>query len=161
MQDLRFTKVLSRFSCWIIALILTAFGLLTTSCQSKEARLQAKSQLKGEEIIRQLITELQDIHSREELVTASSKLKALFNDLVDVIIQAREQAAERAGNKTLAINPEQSQKQMTILSQQLQVELARIYILEGGRALTETAQAKALNRLDLLEKRSKGQTYSR
>jgi hypothetical protein len=102
----------------------------------------------GEGVIRSLIQELQGIHSREQLVAASGRLQRQFDRLVNVIIAAEEFCYSHPGfdkGEFLQLNHE--------LSDQLRIELNRLYRFEGGRQIIEKCQEKALHRLDAFEKK--------
>ncbi|MBS0615863.1 MAG: hypothetical protein JSR58_04850 [Verrucomicrobia bacterium] len=93
----------------------------------------------GEAIARALVDELQEVENRQDLLKASPKLKKLFEQLVDLMIAARNAQME-------------PQLDSTEMSQVLQAELKRIYRMEGGREVIEKAQKEALLRLDAFER---------
>jgi len=95
----------------------------------------------GNEISRQLIIELKQIRSRDDLPQHSMKLQELFNCLVDTILRAEEFRNE---------HPEEffdndADRELTT-SDQLRIELNRVMHLEGGREVIEKAQAEALEK---------------
>jgi hypothetical protein len=99
----------------------------------------------GESQCRALVDELQAIHDRDELLRAVPKIKKSFEDLVALMIRAREFQEEHP-DESLPLISENS------FSNKLQQELRRIYTLEGGREIMEGAQQEALVRLDAFER---------
>lgn len=101
----------------------------------------------GESRCKELIETLQKIHNRDELVRAEPLLKKKFEDLVNLMIRAREfQENHPDEEPSLPLSSE------NIRSAQLEEELRRIYALEGGREIIERAQQEALVRLDAAER---------
>lgn len=125
-------------STFLVTLLLTGCG----------PRSQEDFREEGEGLTRSLIQELQAIHTREQLLMASSRLQRLFDQLVNSMIAAEE---------FHALHPEQDKGELTQrnhdLSDQLRLELNRLYRLEGGRQMIEKCQENALHRLDACEKR--------
>jgi hypothetical protein len=102
----------------------------------------------GEGVTRSLIQDLKAIHTREQLIAASGKLQRQFDRLVSLMIAAEEfSVAHPELNKGELIGQNRE------LSDQLRVEMNRIYRLEGGRQMIEKCQEKALHRLDAFKKR--------
>jgi hypothetical protein len=100
----------------------------------------------GEGVMRALIEELQAIHNREQLLAASGRLQKQFDRLVDIMIAAKEFSRSHPDlEKEESIQHE--------LSDQLRIELNRLYQLEGGRQIIEKSQEKALHRLDAFEQK--------
>ncbi len=93
----------------------------------------------GESICRALVEELQEVESRQDLLKAAPRIKQHFEDLVDLMIAARNSQV-------------QPQVDSTEMSQVLQAELKRIYRMEGGREVIEKAQKESLLRLDVFER---------
>jgi hypothetical protein len=109
-------------------------------------------QEEGEGVIRSLIQELKAIHTRDELIAAQGRLQRQFDRLVSIMIAAEEFSLSHAeqGKGEVPANHD--------LSDQLRVELNRLYRLEGGRQIIEKCQEKALYRLDAFQRRhAKGQ----
>ncbi len=107
----------------------------------------------GEGVIRSLIQELQAIHTREQLLHAAPKLQKQFDRLVTIMMAAEE---------FVAAHPDLDKGDMQQnheLSDQLRIELNRLYRLEGGRQIIEKCQEKALNRLDAFEKKMAKQQH--
>jgi len=124
---------------WLCLLLL----LVGCSPTSKE-----DFQYEGEAICRQLVEELKKVQSREELIKAAPKLKGRFNELVDLMIEAR--VYEQQHEEEFDVIPQASET-----SQQLLTELKRVYQLEAGRETIEKAQKEALLKLDAYEARRK------
>ena len=99
-------------------------------------------------ISKKLSTELSHIHTREDLVTSSSKLKRQFDELVDTIIAAREYQQKHSD-----IDMQDISRSNHLASDALREELNRVYRIEGCRQIIEKCQENALNRLDAFEKR--------
>lgn len=104
----------------------------------------------GSEKIVQLIKELKAVHTREQLAAASPRLKRLFNDLIDVMIAAR-QFHEKHPEADLS---EPTPRTLS-LSYQLRQEIERLYEIDGCREIIEKCQEEALFRLDTFEKKLK------
>ncbi|MBS0272688.1 MAG: hypothetical protein JSR85_08615 [Proteobacteria bacterium] len=125
---------------------LIALFLIASSCGSRSLD---DFEEEGEGVTRSLIQELKAIHTRDQLLVASSRLQRQFDRLVTIIIAAEEFSLshpelEKGGG--MRHNHE--------LSDQLRVELNRLYRLEGGRQMIEKCEEKALHRLDAFQKRS-------
>lgn len=103
-------------------------------------------QREGESICRDLTRELKKIQTREELVKAAPKLKAKFDKLVDLMIEAR--AFQRESEEVF--DPISNHSEVSRL---LLCELRRIYQLEAGRETIEKTQKEALLRLDAFERK--------
>jgi len=99
----------------------------------------------GEKISKRLITDLQKIQTREDLIDKETLLKHRFISLVDVMIAAREFQEEHPNAAVPEVDEE--------LSESLCLELQRVCSLEGGRDLIEASQREALIRLDAFEKK--------
>jgi hypothetical protein len=106
----------------------------------------------GEALSRQLMENLQNIRTREEVVKAVPRLKHDFEKLVDLMIEARRFQEEE---------PFEPDTSNTEVSELLREELKRVYKIEGGREMIEKAQKEALIRLDAFERalKKKRTTY--
>lgn len=102
----------------------------------------------GEGVTRSLVKELSVIRTRSELLKAVPRLQKLFNNLIDVMIAARE-----FQEKSSKFDPIEWTYHNHELSDQLRIELNRVYALEGTREIIEKCQEQALHRLDAFEKR--------
>ena len=114
--------------------------LLLTGCG---ARSLDDFEEEGEGVIRSLVQELQAIHTREQLLAATGIIRRHFDRLVDIMIAAQEYRKshpEIDKNELLGANHE--------LSDQLRIELNRLYKLEGGIQIIEKCQEKGLHKLD-------------
>ena len=115
------------------------FILVLTGCHSSSLD---DYQEEGEAVIRSLIQELKKIHTRHELVRATPSLQKLFDRLVSVMVAAEEfrlSHQESIKGSEVRVNHD--------LSDQLRVELNRIYRLEGGRQIIEKCQERGLCRI--------------
>lgn len=96
----------------------------------------------GEGVMRSLIEELRNIHSRNQLIASSGRLKRHYDRLVDIMIAAQNFRDNHPGlDKGVFSGPNHE------LSDQLRIELNRIYQIEGGRQIIEKCEQNALNRL--------------
>lgn len=96
-------------------------------------------------VITQLVTELREIRSRDDLVQHQHALERIFDQLVDVIINAEQfKDSHPEAVRTFAGD--------NGLSEELRLELNRILHMEGGRDVLEKAQEKAVTRLENAEK---------
>ncbi len=87
----------------------------------------------GEAQTRKLARDLRAIETKEELQKAVPKLKKRFNQIADLLVEARSFPKEE-GEPSAA-------------SEELFAELARLYEWPGGRELIESAQTEAVHRL--------------
>ncbi len=106
----------------------------------------ADFQKEGEAVCRNLIEELKEIETREDLVKAAPHLRVYFEKLVDLMIGARQYLKDSEEVVDLA-------EPRSEVSQALAEELRRIYQMESGRDVIEKAQKEALLRLDAFESR--------
>lgn len=105
-------------------------------------------QREGEAVSRELLKDLQQIQTVDDLTASFPLLKKRFSDLVDVIIQARlfqEETQEVLDPDALDLS----------FNELLMIELKRIYQMERGREIIEKAQREPLNRLDSFERKVK------
>jgi hypothetical protein len=119
--------------------------LLLTSCGPKNLE-DYKEEGKG--VTRSLIQELRHIRNRDELLAAHHLLQKRFDQLVSIIIAAREFQHKYPDWETHELSLLDHE-----LSDKLRVELNRLYQIEGGRQIIEKYQEMALNRLDACEKK--------
>lgn len=122
---------------------LACFSLCACSPSSNEDYREA-----GRSINRTLTKELQSIHSHDELVQKLPKLEKLFSRLADVMIGARKFQLTHIQSASLPLTKEDQQ-----ISDQLRVELNRIFIIPRGKELVERSQQQALDKLDRFEHR--------
>jgi Tfp pilus assembly protein PilP len=99
----------------------------------------------GESRCRALIEEMQRIQDRDQLTRAAPALKKHFEDIVVLMIHARE-FQESHPDEALPPIAENS------TSSALEEELRRIYAMESGREIVEGAEHEALVRLDAFER---------
>ena len=123
----------------------TVLSLLFFSCG---ARSLEDFRDEGEALSTLLVKELSHIHTREQLLQASPRLKQLFGALVDVIIAAHEYREHKNVKDTLEFT-----SQSLYVSECLRTELNRVYQIEGARRIVEKCQEHALHRLDGYEKK--------
>lgn len=129
---------MSRLFFFIMLVFLTACGSRSLDDFREE----------GEGITRSLIKELESIRNRQELLQAAPRLQKRFDSLVDVMIRSKEYK-EKYSKIDLLDLPKKDHE----LSDQLRVELNRIYNMEGGRKIIEKCQEVSLHRLDAFEKK--------
>lgn len=117
--------------------------LFLTSCSAKSPEhFLARSRA----INLELIQDLQQVDDLDSLVEVLPALQRHFNDLVEVMIEAKKwqikhKTTWRPGEEDLMI------------SQQLALELTRVYSIPTARVLIEKSQETALLTLDAFEKR--------
>ena len=119
--------------------------LLLWGCSPNSAQ---EFQKEGETLCRSLVLELQKIEDREHLLAAEPKLKRQFEDLIDLIIEAREFQQKRFEDEA----PHELALEQNCFEAALEAQLRRIYTMEGGREVIERAQQEALVRLDAYER---------
>jgi len=112
--------------------------LLLCSCSSHTLEDYREE---GEGLTHALLETFQSIHTKEQLIAYLPRLQNLFDQLAEVMLAA----------ETLKqLHPELEDKEVAFqseLSDQLCVELNRLYQMESGRALIEKSQETALQRL--------------
>lgn len=89
--------------------------------------------VEGEAETKKLAEELRAVGSKEELQRSLPKLRKRFNKIADLLIEAKD-------------FPKQ-EMQPSFASEQLFVELARLYEMPRGRELIESAEMEALQKL--------------
>jgi hypothetical protein len=104
-------------------------------------------QQEGKARCRSLLTDLQKIENREQLLASQPKLKKHFETMIDLIIEARE-----FQQKHLEEGESENDDRTNTAEADLQEELRRIYAIEGGREIVERSQQEALVRLDAYER---------
>jgi hypothetical protein len=92
--------------------------------------------LEGEAETKKLAFELRKMETKEELIRAVPKLKKRFNRIADLLIQAHE------------FRKEEISKEPTLASEELFIELARLYEIPGAKEVIEGAQKEAVSKLD-------------
>lgn len=122
----------------IILLLLTGCG----PSSSEDFKEQGKS------LTHKLLAELEPINSREEILKIAPRLQKIFDEMVSVMIAAREFTEKHPKMGESDLNDADHE-----LSEQLRLELNRIYKIDGCREVVEKAQRQALQRLDIFEKR--------
>jgi hypothetical protein len=125
--------------------IITFFTLFFCSCGSRSLE---DFREEGEAISTLLVKELNRVHTRDQLLQSSPKLKQLFGSLVDVIIAAHEYREHQDSIETLEFS-----SQSLYVSECLRAELNRVYQVEGARSIVEKCQEHALHRLDGYKKK--------
>ncbi len=132
---------------WMYHSFLLIVLILCCGCGS---RSQEDFQRDGQRIAIAITQELQKIHSRDELATAGPQLTKLFDDLVDVMMAARQYHHQHPWTEIAELPRDAEQ-----VNVRLQSELARVCRLEGGRDALEKYQEPSLIRLDAFQKRLK------
>ena len=92
--------------------------------------------IEGEAQTRKLAEELQAIESKEDLQKALPELKKRFNKIADLLVDVKK-------------FPKKGSLEESFASEQLFIELARIYEMPGGRELVESSQRHAIHKLVL------------
>src|SRR5262249_39629795 len=104
--------------------------LLVVGCEPSVRQRQERAQARAEA----LLEELQAVRRRDQLTVAQPRIERLYTQLAQELV-----ALEQAGGA----EPQPTSP----MSVQLREELQRLYAMEGGRELIETAQEKALQLL--------------
>ncbi|MCE5293594.1 MAG: hypothetical protein LLF94_03135 [Chlamydiales bacterium] len=120
--------------------------LLLVSCSSKSPEYFLAQ---GQQVKRELLSELEGIDDIDTLLKASPRLQMLFNQLVEVMIEAKKW---QNSHKTAAW---QMSDDDSLLSQQIAQELSRIYEMPSAQSLIEKTQEIALLKLDSAVNRKK------
>lgn len=93
---------------------------------------------KSIKILKELLFQLDNIHTINELLDRELILQRQFEKLVDLIIEAKKLQIDKTDNEEL--------------SNSLQKSMERIYQIDGGQEIMEHLQCNALQRLDRFEK---------
>lgn len=126
----------------------STFGIaLFLSCSSPSPESFREE---GNAITKTLIKELQQIHSRDELVQRTETLEELYHRLVEAMIAARKFQESNPDARPFPLSASDRQ-----LSDKLRNELARLYSIPGARKIIEASQRPSLNKLDVFEKQLK------
>lgn len=92
---------------------------------------------KGQVKLKELLCELKKIKNRDQLIDASPRLSACYEEIADLMIKAE---------KIKEPDEELSEKNHE-LNDRVRLELFRVYRLEGGKEILEKCQKKALEKL--------------
>lgn len=87
----------------------------------------------GEAQTKKLVKELRSIETKEELQKKLPSLRKRFNQIAELLIEAQKVPYQEC--------------EPSAASEELFIELARLYEMPGGRELIETAQSQAVLRL--------------
>jgi len=104
-------------------------------------------------VMKQIVNELTKIKSKEKLMESSNKLKKLYLEWADNMIQAKEFKDLHPYQEIPELSPKDKQ-----LNLKLEAELQRLRSIEGGWDVLEKCQQDALNKLleyDLQRKRDR------
>lgn len=119
--------------------------LISTGCSPRSLQDYKEE---GEGVVRTLVEELKAIRSRDELLSASGRLRRHFDRLAEIMVSAEEHRREHALSET-----DECYVPNRELSDQLREELNRLYRIQGGRQIIEKCQEQALHRLDAYQKK--------
>ena len=109
---------------YFFLLLLTACGPMTQDDLSSEASTQCTK----------LTQILREIDNKDDLIKNLPKIKKRYDKIADLVIQVRE-------------IPDKTEKEPSGASDDLFVELARLYEIPGCRELIESVQMDAIHRL--------------
>ncbi len=115
--------------------------LLLVLCVGCASRSVDDYQSEGEAIQRSLVKELKKVQSVEQLRERAPRLRHHFNDLVELMIEARKNIRGEA-----VVHDSR-------WSDALRGEMIRLYELEGAREVMESAEREALTKLDRFEEK--------
>lgn len=93
---------------------------------------------KSTKILKELLFQLEGIHTINELLDKEIILQRQFEKLVDLMIEAKKMQVDKIDNEEL--------------SNSLQKSMQRIYQIDGGQEIIEHLQCSSLQRLDRFEK---------
>jgi len=130
---------LNRFFVFVFSMI-----LLLSSCSSPSLEDYRDE---GRGMTKKITKELQKIRTRDQLAAAAPKLQKLFDQMADLMIAAQEHKQKNSKEELTEMA-----KIDHDLSDSLRFELDRIYYIDGGRAIIEKAQERALSRIEAYEK---------
>ena len=123
----------------------TLFLSLSVACSTKSPHY---FQSRGRNITSQLVEELEEVHDLEDLIEALPRLQRLFDELTDVMIEARKWQIKEG------VLWDPSDEDVS-LSGALCDECTRIFTIPAARDLVEKSQERALERLDAFETKLK------
>ncbi|MBS0654155.1 MAG: hypothetical protein JSR46_00100 [Verrucomicrobia bacterium] len=124
-----------------LALHLVVCIALCVGCSTKSPLY---FQTKGRVVTSQLLEHLEDVHDLDDLIEILPRLQMLFDQLVDVMIEARKWQVKEG----VEWGPSEED---AALSARLCSELNRIFAIPAARDLIEKSQHRALERLDAFE----------
>lgn len=114
-------------------LILLGCLLILCGCGSRSAE---DIREEGRTVTRTLTEELRTVHNRRELMEAAPKLKTLFRQLAELMAASQEFQ-----------EPLDLEKTDHDLSDELRLQMNRIYQMDGGRQIMEQSQQDAVRLL--------------
>jgi hypothetical protein len=117
--------------------------LILSSCSSKSEEYFLR---RGNELALQLIEELGDVFDIDDLIDKQPHLRRIFNEQADLIIEARKWQINHKEVWSL-------DQKSSLLSQELEMEIKRVYAIPVARELLEEYQSSALERIDAFEKK--------
>lgn len=124
---------------------LVLFLVFLTSCGSKTSD---GFLAQGRAINHELLTELQEIQDIDDLLIKLPQLERRFNQLVDVMIEARKYQIKKQCSWPI-------REEDRALSADLALQLERIYHIPAARSLIEKSQESALLKLDTFERKAR------
>ena len=126
-----------------LSLLLLIYCVLLCGCGPRNQQDYLRE---GQRVTNALVKELQQIRRHEDFLAAQSRVTRLHDELVELMIAAREYRYEHPGDDPMDID-ERSQA----LSRSLQKEVDRIAQLEGGEEWLGRCQEEAAIRLASFE----------
>lgn len=117
---------------WVFIIFLICAGCRPSSNQD--------FRVEGHSLVRNLISELESIHTKKDLFERKYRLYQLFNQISELMAETGE-----SSDLGESFAPGDSMA----LSDQLYIELSRVYEIEGAREFIEELQIDALARLDI------------
>lgn len=93
---------------------------------------------KSTKVLKELLFQLEGIHTINELLDKEIILQRQFEKLVDLMIEAKKMQIDKIDNEQL--------------SNSLHKSMERIYQIDGGQEIIEHLQCSSLQRLDRFEK---------
>jgi len=118
--------------------------IVSVSCGSRSLE---EFKEEGRAVTNTLTQQLQRLQTREQLVSEAPKIKKLFNELIDISIEANE------FREYYSLEAPELTAQDHIASDRLRAQLTRLYKIEGCREIIEKCQEESLHKLDAYQKR--------
>jgi hypothetical protein len=121
--------------------IFIVLGLVAflSGCETSMPSHQRRAEKRAEA----LLTELQEVKRRDQLLASQERIAKAYRQLAEALVEAEQYRKHHPEEGLAAVGDE--------LGTQLKRELQRLYAMEGGRELLESAQEEALEQLASLD----------
>lgn len=128
-----------------IAIFFSCLALLAAACSSSSLQDYCAQ---GECIVDEIADELEACACKQDVQKALPRLKKKFLRLATVMMEARDFELRHPDGGRVALSDGRA-------SDRLRGEMMRVYQMEGGRPLIETAEREALEKIDAYEQRQR------